>query len=165
MFDNGTSCYKSDERLIESEHTYWWTGPANHDATQAINFLTYLEGRRNAVEDTSICNISSGNIATIIGIYNSFDAENLATYVDCSTIYTWTDGTKTANKLWTVKEVMEQLSELSGVALGGGSSLATVGNPNSNQSSDTVVAVVVIVAFISISALAMLIVIKKRKHN
>lgn len=165
MFDNGTEIYKSDERLIQAEHAYWWSGPANHDAAQALNFLTYLEIFRNSATDTSICNINPTNISTILLVYNSFDQDVLDTYIDCSTIYTWTDSSKTANKLWSVKDVVAQLNSLYEASLTGSSGLGTINNHNQNQNNEIVIAMVVIVAVISITSLAVLVVLKKRKHN
>ena len=162
MFDNGTVDYKSAERSIENEHAYWWTGEANHDAAQAINFIEILESRRNAVADTSICNIIEANATVIINAYNAFDADIRETYIDCTTIYTWADKEKTGNTLVTVRDIMEQLAEKWNKPLAGTSSTVNFGFQN-NQTA--LVAIIIAVISASVAGAVALAILKKRKHN
>ena len=165
MFNNGTSSHKSDERSIVLENAYWWTGPANSDAAEAIDFLVTAEAYRNGATDYSVCNVDEDSAKFIVGQYNALSQTQRETYVDTTTVYTWSDPEHSGNKLWSYRDVVIQLGKISNTAVVGSSSLGTIGNPTQIQNNDTVVAVTVIVAFVSISALAMLIVIKKRKHN
>ena len=162
MFNNGTSSYKSAERLIQNEHAYWWTGEANHDAAQAINFIEILESRRNAVADTSICNIIEANATVIINAYNAFDAGIRETYIECTTIYTWADKEKTGNTLVTVRDIMEQLAEKWNKPLAGTSSTVNFGFQN-NQTA--LVAIIIAVISASVAGAVALAILKKRKHN
>jgi len=165
MFNNGTSEYKSAEREIVLDQAYWWTGSYNIEAAQALNFLINAESYRNGADDYSVCNVSAVNATFIVGQYDAMSDEIKEIYIDCSTVYTWSDSTKTGNKLWAYKDVVAQLRKIAEAAATDSSGLANIGNHNQIQNSDTVVAIIVIVAFASISAIAMLVVIKKRKHN
>ena len=163
MFNNGTSDYKSDERFIVDEAAYWWTGPANSEAGDAIEFLVYAEARRNAADSYSVCNISEANAAAIINMYNAFDAEIRATYIDCTLVYTWTDKTHTASALFTYRKVVEELGKkfnLSVAGLSPSAELFAVDPSNAN-----LVLIISIVALVSVSSLSLLVVLKKRKHN
>ncbi len=162
MFDNGTSEYKSAERLIQNEHAYWWTGEANHDAAQAINFIEILESRRNAVADTSICNIIEANATVIINAYNAFDESIRETYIDCTTIYTWANKEKSDNTLVTVRAIVEQLAEMYNKPLVGTSSTVSFGFQN-NQT--TLIAIISVITAVSVAGVVALVVIRKRKHQ
>lgn len=162
MFNNGTEEYKSDERALVDEAAYWWTGPANNEAGDAIEFLVYAEARRNAVDDYSVCNISEANAKAIINLYNSFDSEVAATYIDCTTVYTWADASKESETLVSYKSVVEQLGRMYNIPVNGSSlyfsGLDMAANGN-------VALIVIAVTATSALALTLLLVFKKRKHQ
>lgn len=162
MFNNGTAEYKSDERALVDEAAYWWTGPANNEAGDAIEFLVYAEARRNAVEDYSVCNISEANATAIINLYNSFDPEVAATYIDCTTVNTWADASKESETLVSYKSVVEQLGRMYNIPVNGSSlyfgGLDMAANGN-------VALIVIAVTATSALALTLLLVFKKRKHQ
>ena len=159
MFNNGTSEYKSDERLIENEQTYWWTGAANNNATEAIKFLKVLEARRNEVADYSVCNILPANASFLVNLYNGYSQEIRETYIDCSTIYTWKDISKTENELVSVRKIMEQLSEIGNVALVNSSRITLENSLNTNA----LFIIIVLTSILSISGLGVYLYAKKRK--
>ena len=162
MFNNGTSSFKSAERLIQNEHAYWWTGEANHDAAQAINFIEILESRRNAVADTSICNIIEANATVIINAYNAFDESIRETYIDCTTIYTWANKEKSGNTLVTVRAIVEQLAEMYNKPLAGTSSTVSFGFQNNTTLLVTMISVITVVSAAGVVAL---VIIRKKKHQ
>lgn len=165
MFDNGTDEYKSAERMIQSERAYWWTGDANDDAMEAIKFLEIAETFRNSATDYSVCNISKGNATTIVNVYNGYSDTIRNTYIDCTTVYTWTDKTHTENKLWSYRKVVEQLGEIAGVDPVGAERY--IGNSNFEVDTNNSIATIVIISVVSISviSLAAILVVKKRKHQ
>ena len=159
MFNNGTSEYKSAERVISNEHAYWWTGDANHDAAQSLNFIITLEAYRNGATDYSVCNIDKASAKFLVDLYNAYDASTRTTYIDCTTIYTWADSTKASNTLVTVRAIMEQLSEIAEEPLGGTNRINAV-----KVNTATIIVVVSVMVIASASLVAVL-VIKKRKHE
>ncbi len=162
MFNNGTSEFKSDERAIMATATYWWTGPANIDATKGLEFLLDAETIRNAAIDYSVCNISSADARRIVDVYNSLSESIRTTYVDSSSTFTWTSIEMKDNTLVSYKAIVERLALVSGVSVAG-SSLINLGNhPNFDVTVPSILAVIVVVGAI---ATATLIILKKRKHN
>ena len=159
MFNNGSNSSQSDEREIESNCAYWWTGAANNDAANALGFLTTLEARRNEVADYSVCNIAKGNAQVLVNLYNSFTADQRSTYIDCSTVYTWTDKTKSANTLVTVRQIMERLSIIAEIDLVDASPNRLIAVDSSTM---IIVLTVTAIGVISVSAL---VIFKKRKQN
>ena len=165
MFNNGTSEYKSAERELYSEGAYWWTGDPNNTAGDAIEFINLVETFRHTAND-SICEIVQSNAQTLVNCYNAFTKEEQETYIDCTTVYSWTDTTKTSSKLYTYKEVMERLSLIAGIDLSSyGSGERIVTDTTSTVDSNSLIAVVSIISIVSLSSVAILVVIKKRKHN
>ena len=163
MFNNGTRDYKSDERFIVDEAAYWWTGPANSEAGDAIEFLIYAEARRNAADSYSVCNISEANASAIISLYNGFDAEIRETYIDCTLVYTWSDSSKTSESLFTYRKVIEELGKKFNIEVVGLSSSPSLQFRNAEFNSQSII-IIVSIGIASISALSLLIVLKKRKQ-
>ncbi len=162
MFNNGTSEYKSDERAIVSTASYWWTGPANIDATKGLEFLLEAEAIRNAATNYSVCNITSEDARKIVTAYNALSEKVKTTYVDTSSTFTWTSIEMNDNTLVSYKAIVERLALAGGVAVAG-SSLINLGF-HSNMNTTVTAILAVIVAIGSISAVT-LIILKKRKHN
>lgn len=162
MFNNGTSKYKSDERSITETATYWWTGPANMEATSGLEFLLEAERVRNAAKDYSVCNISSTDAKKIVDAYNSLSESIRTIYIDSSSTFTWTSIEMKDNTLVSYKAIVERLALVSGVSVAG-SSLINLGNhPNFNITVPSILAVIVVAGTITT---ATLIILKKRKHN
>lgn len=162
MFNNGTSEYKSDERSITETATYWWTGPANMEATSGLEFLLEAEIIRNSAANTSICNISSTDAKKIVDAYNSLSESIRTIYIDSSSTFTWTSIEMKDNTLVSYKAIVERLALVSGVSVAG-SSLINLGNhPNFNITVPSILAVIVVAGTITT---ATLIILKKRKHN
>lgn len=162
MFNNGTSEYKSDERSIMATATYWWTGPANMEATSGLEFLIEAERVRNAAKDYSVCNISSTDAKKIVDAYNSLSESIRTIYIDSSSTFTWTSIEMKDNTLVSYKAIVERLALVSGVSVAG-SSLINLGNhPNFNITVPSILAVIVVAGTITT---ATLIILKKRKHN
>ena len=164
MFNNGTSEYKSDERSIMATATYWWTGPANIDATKGLEFLIEAEAIRNAAENYSVCNISRADAKTIVDRYNNnIGSEVRARYVDTSSTYTWTSADMTDSTLVNYRDIIIRLASIAGSTYIAGSSIINLGNhPNFDITVPSILAVIVVVGAIST---ATLIILKKRKHN
>ena len=165
LFNNGTDEYKSDERELVNESAYWWTGAANNDAHEAMEFITIVETFRNSATDYSICNIAKSNAQTLVNVYNSFSKDVQETYIDCSTVYTWADETKTSETMITYKAIMERLALIAGVELSNTGSGRQVIDNAQNIEASSLIAVVGIIAIISISSIAVLLVVKKIKNN
>ena len=162
MFNNGTSEYKSDEREIEFNNAYWWTGSANNDAAQALNFLVTAESFRNGAADYSVCNIAEGNAKTLVNMYNGLSEDQRKIYVDTSTVYTWADKTKTSQTMISYKDVVETLGVIGKTAVVG-SARTTFGNENTFNS--TTLIIIVSVISVSVIGCLTLVVFKRRKHN
>ena len=163
MFDNGTMSYKSAERAIVNEHAYWWTGDANYDAAQAIQFIELLEAYRNKVSGSSVCDMIVEDATFLVNQYNGTDETIRTTYIDDSTIYTYADKTRTTNTLVTVKKIMIELGRIAGIPVVGVSSSNYLFTADINGSN--IVLIISVVALVSVSSLSLLIVLKKRKHN
>ncbi len=164
MFNNGTSEYKSDERSIMATATYWWTGPANIDATKGLEFLIEAERVRNAAKDYSVCNISREDAKTIVNRYNNnIGSDVRARYVDTSSTYTWTSADMSDSTLVNYRDIIIRLASIAGSTYVAGSSLINLGNhPNFDVTVPTILAVIVVAGTITT---ATLIILKKRKHN
>lgn len=162
MFNNGTESYKSAERALLSEYAYWWTGDANFDAAEAIEFLSLAETKRNSADSYSVCNVSKSDAILLVNLYNSFDSELREIYIDCTTVYTWSDSSKTSESLHTYRKVMEQLSRIAEIALEGSSNPSLLYR-NTEFNSQSII-IIVSIGVASISALSLLIVLKKRKQ-
>jgi hypothetical protein len=162
MFNNGTAEYKSDERALVGEAAYWWTGPANIEAGDAIEFLVYAETRRNEVADTSVCNVNKVNAKAIVDLYNAFDDDIAATYIDCTTVYTWKDASKTENTLVSYKKVVEEYGRIAEVAVDGSSLYFDGLNYSINNNA---VIIIIAVASTSVLAFTILLVFKKKKQK
>ena len=161
MFNNGGEV-KSEERALVSEAAYWWEGPANVEAGDAIEFLKIAEAKRNAAADWSVCNVSKIDAEVIVNIYNGFDSEVAKTYIDCTTVYTWKDTSKTENVLWSYKSVVEQLGKIAEIAVNGSSlyygDLAIVNN-------SSVAIIIIAVAASSALMFSLLLIFKKKKQK
>lgn len=164
MLNNGTSEYKSDERSIMATATYWWTGPANMEATKGLEFLIEAEAIRNAAENHSVCNISREDAKTIVNRYNNnIGSDVRERYVDTSSTYTWTSAEMTDSTLVNYRDIIIRLASIAGSTYVAGSSLINLGNhPNFDVTIPSILAVIVVVGTI---ATATLIILKKRKHN
>lgn len=164
MFNNGTSEYKSDERSITETATYWWTGPANMEATSGLEFLLEAEIIRNSAANTSICNISREDAKTIVNRYNNnIGSDVRTTYVDTSSTYTWVSADMTDSKLVNYRDIIVRLASIAGSTYVAGSSLINLGNhSNFDATVSAILAVIVVAGTITT---ATLIILKKRKHN
>lgn len=164
MFNNGSSEYKSDKRSIMATATYWWTGPANIDATKGLEFLIEAEAIRNAAENYSVCNISRADAKTIVDRYNNnIGSDVRANYVDTSSTYTWTSADMKDSTLVNYRDIIIRLASIAGSTYVAGSSIINLGNhPNFDVTVPSILAVIVVTGAI---ATATLIILKKRKHN
>ena len=165
MFNNGTDEYKSDERAIVAENVYWWTGPANANAKFGLEFLITVEAYRNSREDYSVCNIDADSAAFLVGQYNTLPEDSRVTYVDTSTVYTWTDSTKTAEGLISYRQVMIQLGKIGGVAPVGSSLPDIPAFYNDTASNNAAIAIIIITSCLAITAVGVLLIVKKKRHN
>ena len=165
MFNNGTSEYKSDERAISAEKVYWWTGPANSYAKWGLEFLLTVEAYRNSAGDYSVCNIDADSAAFLVGQYNSLPEDSRVTYVDTTTVYTWTDSTKTAEGLISYKQVMIQLGKIGGVAPVGSSLPDIPAFYNDTASNNAAIAIIIVTSCLAITAVGVLLIVKKKRHN
>lgn len=169
IFSNGTDAYKTADRYFVPHAAYWWTGDANTDAGAALAFLKQAEDIRNGATNFSVCQVSKENATTVVNAYNALSSTIRTTYVDCTKVYTYTTeeaGEHAPQGLVLYKDVLEQLAKIAGIALEG--SERTVSSPiemTGATDSTALIAVVSIIALVSVSSVAVLLVIKKRKHN
>lgn len=164
MFNNGTSEYKSDERSIMATATYWWTGPANIDATKGLEFLIEAEAIRNAAENYSVCNVSREDAKTIVNYYNNnIGSDVRSRYVDTSSTYTWVSADMSDSTLVNYRDIIIRLASIAGSTYVAGSSIINLGNIQASMVTvPSILAVIVVVGTITT---ATLIILKKRKHN
>ena len=163
MFNNGTSDFKSAERDLKANHAYWWTGGANYDAGQGIQFIELLEVYRNKSADYSVCNISKDEAEFLVELYNAYDEGIRETYIDGTTVYTWTDASKTAQDMIGVRAIMERLAIIAGVPLEGSSRVPVDESYATINSTTTII--VVAISLVSLGSIAALVALKKRRHN
>ena len=167
MFNNGTSDYKSDERAIEGECAYWWEGPANVEAGDAIEFLVYAEARRNAATDYSVCNVSKENAKAIVGMYNAFDNEVRETYIDCTTVWTYKVNPKARveddeNELVSYKKVVEELGKIAEMDVEGSNIIIRKSNANFDTQTIIIIASIVVASMVGLTVLH---IVRRRAHN
>ena len=161
MFNNGTSEYKSSERPIVNENAYWWTGDANFNAAQGLNYLITAESYRNGATDTSVCNIDKASAAFLVNLYNAYDQGIRETYIDSSTVYTHKRDGSAGNELVSYRVVVEQLGAIAEVAVVG-SSRIVFESPLANS---TAIVVIVVSMIAATSLIAVVVITKKRKHE
>ncbi len=158
MFNNGTDEYKSEERAIAKEHAYWWTGDANHDAAQALNFVTLVDTYIGNSEDDSACLMSKPNASFLVTFYNGYGEDIRDTYIDCSTYYTWTDNTKTEKAYFTYRQIMERLAIIAETSLDGSKTI------NTNLTTSTMIGFLLSISAVTALSVTMLFVFKKKRQ-
>ena len=161
-FNNGSSV-ESAARPISGHHAYWWSGDANGLAGYSIEFLIEAEAIRNGATDFSVCNVSKSDATSLVSTYQSLGSHMQETYVDCTTVNTWSDKTKTSKSYFTYRKVMEELAKIAEIDIGGSSS-PSLQFRNAESNSQSII-IIVSIGVASISALSLLIVLKKRKQN
>ena len=162
---NNNDDWESDAFDLYAGAAYWYAGGANKNAGLAIDFLVYAEGIRNAAADYSVCNVSKANATLVVNAYNALDAGIRETYVDGTTVYTHKRDGSAGEELVAYRLVVEQLAKIAGVNIAGASPKPIVAGETTTVNNATMIAIVSIIALVSISSMAVLIVIKKRKHN
>ena len=165
----GVVANQTADMLLVPESAYYFSDIEdyyNDDASAALNFLSYAEEYRLGATDESVCNISSSNAALIVNKYNHLSDDQREIYVDTTTVNTHKRDGSEGKEYVSYRVVMEQIALIAGVNLAGSgrtiSSPITVGTTTDPT---TLIAVVSIVAVISLSSVAVLLVLKKRKHQ
>ena len=169
MWNNGAEV-KSDEFLMVDGAAYWWAGGANLDAGASLDLIFRIEALRNAVpagdyKQFSICGISKADAATVVNTYNNL-SDASRTMVNTSLTYTYKgDGTDDQTDI-SFRDIVVELGKIAEIEVVG-SPRTIIGNNNGGAAIDstTLIAVISIIALVSISSIAVLVVIKKRKHN
>ena len=162
---NDNASWESESREIVLESAYWYTGSANADAGDAIDLLIIAETYRNLAEDYSVCNISESDAKFIVDRYNA-ETDEVRDYVDRSSVYTYKEDKSGGNELVSYRRVIERLGIIGGVTPVGGSPRNPFVTDNTIEAnSAALIAAVSIIAIVSISTVAVLVVIKKRKHE
>lgn len=156
---NNNNDWESDARNLVGGAAYWYTGAANADAGEAIDFLVNAEEYRNDAEDYSVCNISASDAAILVAFYNVLDADVRA-YIDSSSVWTHKRDRSEGNELVSYRIVMEQLAELAKVSLVGSSRIF-----NSSIGENSTMIIVIVIASVSAFAFTTLLVFKKKKHK
>ena len=151
--------WQSDDLPIVNGAAYWYTGPANHDAGTALDFLIRAEEIRNGAADHSVCNIDEDSALGLIEHYNSLTAE-VRDYINRSKTYTYKRFEEEGNELVSYYDIMVQISKNIDVRLVSNNHLIDIINKDT-----TSIIVIGIAIFGSIAALSLLLVSKKRKHN
>ena len=166
MFNNGTGDYKSAERLIKLEYAYWWSGDANVEAGDALDFLITAEAYRNNAEDYSICNVNEGNAAFLVGLYNSLDEDVRNTYINPTTIYTYRRDGGEGNELVPMSDIIVELGKKGGVTpVGFEKAFSNVDDSFAVANSNVTITIIVIVSTLSVAGLIALLTLKKRQQH
>lgn len=155
--------WESPTSEIILENAYWYTAVANADAGHAIDFLTLVEAYRTGASG-SVCNISETNAKFLVNTYNAHTDE-VRDYVDRSKVYTFKVDKSEGKELVSYRKVMEELARIGKVTLTGSSPRPTSIIGEITAENGALIAVVAAIALISISSVAILLVIKKRKHE
>ena len=156
---NNNNDWESEAREIVGGAAYWYTGAANANAGDAIDFLVRAESIRNSAVDYSVCNISASDAAMLVNMYNDLD-EAVRAYVDSSSVYTYKRDGSEGNELVSYRIVVEQLAELANISLVGSDRYF-----NSAFESNTMVVVIISIAATSALVFTMLLVFKKKKQK
>ncbi len=163
MFNNGTNSSQSDERALVAGAAYWWTGDANLDAAEALEFLQTAETIRNGAADYSVCNVTPQQAYNLVNTYNGLSETVRETYIDQSTVYTWTTeevGELAPEGLVSYRAVVEQLGEIGHLAPIGSSLYIR----NQTLASDnSVVLLTVMFSSVAVVGLITLIILKKKR--
>lgn len=163
---NNNDAWESEEFALVAGAAYWYAGPANTDAGAALDFLIAAEAKRNAAASYSVCNISKDDATTLVNAYNALGSNVRTEYVDKSTVYTWTSkatGTDAPEGMVSYRAVVLQLGAIAGIPVVGATRINTISETTAESS--TMIAIVGIIALVSVSAVSILIVLKKRKIN
>ena len=169
MNEHGYVGSQSADMLLVPYSAYWFSDDVdyhNDDAGAALDFLRYAEEYRLAAVDESICNLDTNQAKSIVNRYNNLTQTQRETYVDATTVLTYRPSLEAGKEYVSYRLVMEQISIIAGIDLEG--SERSVSSPIVNAATTdatTLIAIVAIVAIISISSVAVLLVIKKRKHQ
>ena len=155
---NNNYDWQSEERSLVATAAYWYTGPANTNASEAIEFLVEAEDIRNHAADYSVCNISDSDATILVNAYNALTADVRA-FVDSSSVYTHKRDGSDGNELVSYRIVMEQLAKIANKPLVSSSNLLS----NNKVNNDALMIVVIALSLISVTAIFL--VFKKRKQN
>jgi len=161
-FNNGSDVSSSTEGELSAHAAYWFDAICNQDAGAAIDFLVEAEEYRNSAEDYSVCNVSKDNAAALVAKYNSL-SESIRGYIDSSKVHTYTAQDMSSEGLVSYKSVVERLGMIGEVEVVG-SSIKLVSAPYTRNSNMTIL-IVTISAIVCTSTVAILFVVKKRKHQ
>lgn len=144
----------------------------------AADLVARIETARNAVSASgsilkySVCGIAPSDAQAFYNEYYAMDADTKSG-VDSSCTYTYEgsyDGehvpTETNIYFYHIMLSLKKIAEDAGLEVSGSSGRIVL-NPNNNVSLDStgLIAIVSVIALVSISSVAVLLIIKKRKHN
>ena len=158
---------QSADMLLVPGSAYWFSKEDNYhndDAGEAITFLWNFDNYRKGATDESICSITKEQAEDLVDRYNNLSSNTIrSVYVDCSTVNTWKDAEKDEKQYTRVDAMMKVVEGIAGVPLVGGGRI--ISNNTSTIESGSLIAIVSIIGVVSLSAVAILVVIKKRKHE
>ena len=175
---NGSLYDKTVDYTLEPEMGYYWStesGDYALAATRALEFLLKVEAKRNASSykgrSYSICGISAEDAKDVCDEYNVI-GNTERQYILRTTTKTWNpdyeadDPSNTEIDGVSYAAIMGELSRIAGVDVGL-SSRTIPGNNGAAQNVDstTLIAIISVICLVSISSIAVLIVVKKRKHQ
>lgn len=171
LFANSGGSTQSSDREVVDGAAYWWTGGANTDAGAALDLIVAEEDARNAVsahgtiKNYSICGIDPDTASSLVSRYNSLTSD-VASYVNSSTTKTY-KGITSEEEQVNFTAIFAQLAKIaSGNSKGMIRSFAPfnlIGDDENNLSTIIIIAASS-VALLSVTALSIL-VIKKRKNK
>ena len=153
----------ADMRLVRYS-AYWFSDEAEYHndlAGSALSFLFEAEAVRKAASDQSVCDVSKAEAEALVSTYNSLGSFMQETYIDCTTVNTWSDSTRTAKSYVSYRAVMEQLAAKAEMTLPGASRYISTNNNNANITT----VIIVLVVSLSLVSVTTLIVIRRRKHQ
>lgn len=163
---------ESGELSLVAGNAYVWSNdPYNEEAAgDALDFILALEEKRNAVtasgdiKDYSVCGISTADATNLCEAYNALSDDAREDFVDVSDVWTYDrqDSSKEAHVL--IYDIMDELASKAGIVLKGHASARFVSVFGSEASNNSF-AIIAIIALVSVSAIAILVVYKKRKHE
>ena len=163
--EHGVVGTQTADMLLVRHSAYWFSNDIDYHndlAGSALKFLFDAEAVRKAASDQSVCDVAKLDAESIVYTYNSLGTFMQETYIDNTTVNTWTDSTRTAKQYVSYRAVMEELARIAEMSLPNSSKYVPTGVNNNAKTTSIIIVLTVSLSMISISTL---IIIRKRKHQ
>lgn len=174
IVNHPSSSTESASKSIMLGGAFTWNDDFDFVKGLALELLYSIESARNAVaadpsegiKQYSVCGITKSQAEGFVTSYND-DAMGATgrAYVDSTTVLTYKRNGEAGEEMVSYHYVMEELAKIAKMTLEGSTPRPTTFGNDMAAGNDAMIAVIAIIALISISSVAILLVIKKRKHQ